>query len=242
MMTIRPRWKTARIARCRYTWLASDRHGPTARDRVCATLPVHRRRLRRACPTHRRQIAKRRDCPRGRKPRPHSHTSRHPGSVEGIPRVRKRGMPHVSIDAQTAYTMKSARTHRHLPPVHAAHTARGDGPAPAGPHASRAPRARPRDVPHRANAPMGVARTNRASSSAPGEALSKALNYRRYDFAGERAVRLEAQQQQQRHELRRASGMNSGAQAAAAFRSDASTWPKTTSWPNATATDAHWHS
>ncbi|WP_055327024.1 XopAD/skwp family type III secretion system effector [Ralstonia solanacearum] len=102
--------------------------------------------------------------------------------------------------------MKSARTHRHLPPVHAAHTARGDGPAPAGPHASRAPRARPRDVPHRANAPMGVARTNRASSSAPGEALSKALNYRRYDFAGERAVRLEAQQQQQRHELRRASG------------------------------------
>ncbi|WP_197326359.1 XopAD/skwp family type III secretion system effector [Ralstonia solanacearum] len=102
--------------------------------------------------------------------------------------------------------MKSARTHRHLPPVHAAPPARGDGPAPAGPHASRAPRARPRDVPHRANAPMGVARTNRASSSAPGEALSKALNYRRYDFAGERAARLEAQQQQQQHELWRASG------------------------------------
>ncbi len=53
---------------------------------------------------------------------------------------------------------------------------------------------------------MGVARTNRASSSAPGEALSKALNYRRYDFAGERAARLEAQQQQQQHELWRASG------------------------------------
>ncbi|MBT1537504.1 Type III effector protein (Skwp5) [Ralstonia solanacearum] len=103
--------------------------------------------------------------------------------------------------------MKSARPHRHLPPVHAAHTARGDGPVPAGSHASRAPRARPRDVPHRANAPTGVARTNRTSSSAPGEALSKALNYRKYDLAGERAATLEEQQQQQQHELWRKSGI-----------------------------------
>nr|CCA89206.1 hypothetical protein RALSY_30979 [Ralstonia syzygii R24] len=54
-----------------------------------------------------------------------------------------------------------------------------------------------RDLPRRANVPTGVARTDRASSSACGERLSTSLNYREYDLAGGSAAQLESQRNQQ---------------------------------------------
>ncbi|BCN11817.1 XopAD/skwp family type III secretion system effector [Ralstonia pseudosolanacearum] len=101
--------------------------------------------------------------------------------------------------------MKFNRTHRNLPPAHVGHTTRGHAPAPAGPQASRTPRARPQDLP---GSSRGAARTARIPSSAPGEALSRSLNYCEYNLAGERRTRLENERSQQQNELGHKSGID----------------------------------